>query len=146
MARNPASAAQSAPPAPRGPLDRAKLPRFLNLFAIRFPIGAIASIGHRISGMGLLLALLCAPTVLEKSLRSEADYAALLAAWRSPWAAPVEFLIILAFSLHVLAGVRHLLMDAGIGNRLAFARGSARAVLVLALLAALAWVFVRRWT
>lgn len=146
MARNPASGTHTASSLPRRSHGRTQRPRFLNLFAIRFPIGAIASICHRISGAGLLLVLLCVPTAFEKSLRSEADYDALLAIWRSPWTAPVEFLIALAFSMHVLAGVRHLLMDAGVGNPLASARGSAKAVLILAVAAALAWVVVRRWT
>ena len=51
-------------------------PKFLNLAQIRFPIGAIASIGHRISGGLLLISLPFLVLALERSLRSEADYAA----------------------------------------------------------------------
>jgi succinate dehydrogenase / fumarate reductase cytochrome b subunit len=49
--------------------------------------------------------------MLAMSLHSEDDYNVVLATWHSPWAAPFEFLILWAFSFHVLAGVRHLLMD-----------------------------------
>ena len=38
-------------------LPGARRPVFLNLIRIRFPIGAIASIGHRISGVILASAL-----------------------------------------------------------------------------------------
>lgn len=129
----------------RNRLDPSKLPRFLNLFAIRFPIGAIASIGHRLSGVCLLLVLLFVPGMFAESLHSEAGYNAVLAMWHSPWAAPLEFLILWAFSLHVSAGLRHLLMDVGVGSELGTARASARVVLVLSFLAALSVLIVRRW-
>ncbi|MBO9355101.1 succinate dehydrogenase, cytochrome b556 subunit [Bordetella petrii] len=136
----------SARKAPAQHLDPAGLPRFLNLFAIRFPIGAIASIGHRLSGVCLALAILLIPAALARSLHSEDDYNALLDLWRSPWAAPVEFVLLWAFCYHVLAGVRHLLMDIGLGTQLKTARASARLVLVLGLLVALALLVLRRWT
>lgn len=41
-------------------------PKFLNLFHIRFPIGAIASIGHRISGVLLLISLPLLALALER--------------------------------------------------------------------------------
>jgi len=133
------------PEALAGRRNPAGLPRFLNLFAIRFPIGAIASIGHRLSGACLVLAMLWLPDTLARSLRSQGDYDALLAAWRSPWMAPLEFLILWAFCYHVLAGLRHLLMDVGVGARLPAARASARLVLGLGFAIALVLLVARRW-
>lgn len=145
MTRTPPASERHASASTRKRLDPSGLPSFLNLFAIRFPIGAIASIGHRLSGVCLLLGLLFVPSVLAMSLHSEGDYDALLATWHSPWAAPLEFLILWAFSFHVLAGVRHLLMDVGVGSELGTARASARVVLVLGFLAAVSLLVTRRW-
>lgn len=119
-------------------------PRFLNLAAIRFPVGAIASIGHRLSGLLLVAILLLLPSLLAASLRSEREYETLLTGWLSPWAAPVEFLLLWAALHHLLAGTRHLLMDVSIGAGLASARTSARLAIAAAFLIALALVAWRR--
>ena len=119
-------------------------PKFLNLAQIRFPIGAIASIGHRISGVLLLISLPFLVLALERSLRSEADYAALGTWLNSPWRALLLVVMVWAATHHLLAGVRHMLMDIGIGSRLAQARMSAWstivAALLIALLAAMRWL------
>ena len=119
-------------------------PKFLNLAQIRFPIGAIASIGHRISGVLLLISLPFLVLALERSLRSEADYAALGTWLNSPWRALLLVVMVWAATHHLLAGVRHMLMDIGIGSRLAQARMSAWstivAALIIALLAAIRWL------
>lgn len=116
-------------------------PRFLRLWQIRFPVGAVASIGHRLSGVLLLLVLPPLALALERSLHGPAEYATLLAELRSPWLAPLVFIAAWALAQHVLAGIRHLLMDVGIGWRLRQARASAWTVLVAALLAAAAMTF-----
>ncbi len=113
-------------------------PKFLNLLQIRFPVGAIASIAHRVSGVLLLVALPLLARTLERSLRSEADYQALLDATRSPWTALALVIVVWAAAHHVLAGVRHLLMDVGVGSRLVRARASAWTVLVAAVVLAAA--------
>ncbi len=107
-------------------------PRFLALWQIRFPIGAIASIGHRLSGIALLVALPLLALGLDRSLRSRDDYDALLAGAHSPWMAPVVFVALWAACYHVLAGVRHLLMDVGAGWKLPQARTSAWGAIVAA--------------
>ena len=113
-------------------------PRFLRLWQIRFPIGAIASIAHRLSGVLLLLVLPPLAHEHQLSLHGPAVYASLLAELRSPWLAPLVFIAAWALAQHVLAGIRHLLMDVGVGWRLPQARASAWTVLVAALLAAAA--------
>ena len=119
-------------------MAEAARPRFLRLWNIRFPIGAIASFSHRVSGVLLLVAVPPLALALEHSLHSRADYAALLATVRSPWLAPIVFVAVWALAQHVLAGIRHLLMDAGIGWRLPRGRASAWIVLVAAPLVAAA--------
>ena len=108
-------------------------PKFLNLLQIRFPIGAIASIGHRVSGVLLLIALPLLTDLLDRSLRSEADFVSLRAVFASPWVVLVLSLGAWAITHHILAGIRHLLMDVGIGSRLQQARLSARVVIMLSL-------------
>ena len=119
-------------------------PRFLRLWNIRFPVGAVASFSHRVSGVLLLLVLPPLALALERSLHSRADYAALLADLRSPWLAPLVFVAVWALAQHLLAGIRHLLMDVGIGWRLPRGRASAWGVLVaaplLAVAATLGWL------
>ncbi|WP_413788417.1 succinate dehydrogenase, cytochrome b556 subunit [Thauera sp.] len=119
-------------------------PKFLNLFHIRFPIGAIASIGHRISGVLLLISLPLLALALERSLASEAAFESLRTAVATPWWGLLLLVVVWAAAQHVLAGVRHLLMDIGIGSPLAQARTSAWAVLltaaIIALAAAIGWL------
>lgn len=115
-------ASRSEPDMPR-PTRTA--PRFLTLWKIRFPIGAIASIGHRLSGLLLLVTLPPLALTLDHSLRSHEDYDALFAGMHSPWMAPVVLIAVWAISQHLLAGIRHLFMDIGIGWRLPQARGTA---------------------
>lgn len=75
---------------------------------------------------------------LDYSLQSEANFLTLRAWLASPWATTI--LAVAAWGLvhHLTAGVRHLLMDAGIGTALPQARSSARAVILFGLLAAVA--------
>lgn len=120
-----------------------RTPKFLNLLHIRFPIGAIASIGHRISGVLLLISLPILAIALERSLDSEAAFESLRRAVATPWRGLLLLALIWAVAHHVLAGVRHLLMDIGIGSPLAQARVSAWTVILMAAIIAAAALI--RW-
>ncbi|HEX7327018.1 MAG TPA: succinate dehydrogenase, cytochrome b556 subunit [Casimicrobiaceae bacterium] len=120
-------------------------PIYLNLLAIRQPVPAVISILHRISGV--LLIVVGIPVLLwfvEASLASPERYAAVYAALTS-WFGKLV-LLMLAWSVfhHILAGIRHLLLDIHLGLDLAPARRSAAVVLVVALLLTLACA-VRLW-
>jgi succinate dehydrogenase / fumarate reductase cytochrome b subunit len=122
---------------------RAHRPKFLNFALIRFPVGAVASIGHRISGIVLACALPAAILALHRSLRGEAEFISLADALRSPAGRAALVLLVWASAHHVFAGIRHLLMDVGVGASLTAARASAYAALGAALaLAAAALVLV----
>lgn len=118
-------------------------PVFLNLLRIRFPVGAIASIAHRVAGVLLFLALPPLALGLDASLRSEAGFEALREVFAGPWRGLLGLVLVWAAAHHLLAGIRHLLMDVGFGSGLAQARASARAVLVVALVLAL--LFAAGW-
>lgn len=109
-----------------------RLPVFLNLAQIRFPIGAIASIAHRVSGVLLFIALPVLAVLLDASLRDEAGFASVRDLISSPLAVVAAGVLVWALVHHVLAGIRHLLMDVGIGGELERARTSARLVLIAA--------------
>lgn len=120
------------------PTTHTGLPKFLKLLQIRFPIGAIASIGHRISGVLLVVSLPLLALALDRSLRSQADFEALRHLVAAPGRAVLLVVVVWAAAHHVLAGLRHLLMDIGVGSRLEQARTSAWAAIVAALVIALA--------
>jgi succinate dehydrogenase / fumarate reductase cytochrome b subunit len=114
------------------PTDPRNRPVFLDLRRIRFPVGAVASILHRITGALLLLAVPAGLGLAAYSTRSPAHFRAVAAWLDGPWAALVLALLLGAVAHHLLAGVRILLMDAGVGVRVATARRTAWGALVAA--------------
>lgn len=116
----------------------ADMPKFLNLLQIRFPVGAIVSIGHRLSGVVLVACLPLLALALDRSLRGEAEFAALRDILPAPGRAAFLVVLVWAAAHHALAGVRHLLMDLGVGSRLAQARTSAWSATLAAAIIALA--------
>lgn len=113
-------------------------PVFLNLLKIRQPPAAVLSIGHRISGVLLVLLLPLLIYLLDLSLRSPVSYAR-VSAWFDG-AAGTVLVVALAWMLahHLLAGVRFLLLDLHWGVERHAARRSAWVVNVLGVLVALA--------
>lgn len=100
-------------------------PVFLDLLKLRFPIGAVASILHRISGVMLALALPFLVFALERSVASEASYEAMIDAASTPLVLAGVSILSWGLAHHLLAGLRHLFMDAGIGSSLRVARRTA---------------------
>ena len=100
-------------------------PVFLNLLQIRFPVGAVASIGHRVSGVLLVLLLPLAVWSLDQSLKADGFPLEAGGFVRLPAA-----LLAWACAHHLFAGVRHLLTDVGVGSSLGAARASAYAALI----------------
>lgn len=108
-------------------LDR---PRFLNLFQLAYPPGAVASIAHRVTGVLLAIATLIAAYAFARSIAGPEGFAEI-----TRWARAIPIRLALAMlagalAYHLLAGVRHLLMDAGIGSSLPAGRRTAWAALL----------------
>jgi succinate dehydrogenase / fumarate reductase cytochrome b subunit len=92
--------------------------------------------------MVLVLALPFAVLALERSLSGEAAFLSLLEALRSPLGRVALVVAAWACAHHLLAGIRHLLSDVGVGASLAPSRRSAYAVVIAAaVLAAAAAAF-----
>ena len=107
----------------------------LDLGSIKFPPMAIASILHRISGVVLFLLLPVMLYFLKLSLASEASFTHLKVLLEtSPFYKLLVWAFISAWLYHLLAGIRHLLMDMGIGETVSFARRSAFLVVGISVL------------
>ena len=120
-------------------------PVYLNLFAIRMPLPAIVSILHRASGA--LLFLFGIPLVLyvvQRALQSPEAWTEMRAAFDAPFAKIAAVVMTWAFVHHLVAGIRHLLLDAHVGVELRAARQSSALTLVLAVVITVA-VAVRLW-
>ena len=103
----------------------------LDLMAFKFPMPAISSILHRMSGVILFLLLPYGLWMLQQSLRSAASYAKLQQCLHGFVGGFFLWVFAAAAIYHFLAGVRHLLMDMGIGETLEGGRRGAVIVLVL---------------
>ncbi|MFI4887339.1 MAG: succinate dehydrogenase, cytochrome b556 subunit [Burkholderiales bacterium] len=120
-------------------------PIYLDLFAIRQPLPAIVSILHRISGALMFLAGI--PLLLwfvRRSLVSPDGFSAVMSPLSAPFGKLVLLVLAWCYLFHLLAGLRHLALDARIGIQLAPARRSAAIVLVLSVVLALVGA-VRLW-
>lgn len=95
-----------------------KRPVNLNLFTIRFPIPAIASILHRISGVILFLFIPFILWGLSSSLASQQDFDDVHQFFTSAWVKFIIWGVLSALVFHLIAGIRHILMDMGIGEEL----------------------------
>ncbi len=104
---------------------------FLNLFKMKFPPMAIISILHRISGVAIFLSLPFWLYFLSESLQGPLQFAKAQQSLASHWGVFIVFVSLLAVIYHLIAGVRHLLMDFGYGETLPTARYTAYLVLGL---------------
>jgi succinate dehydrogenase / fumarate reductase cytochrome b subunit len=108
----------------------------LEIGTMRLPITAWASISHRISGVVLFGASALALWALDRSLASAAGFNEVVTLLTSPIARFIGWAALTALLYHSLAGVRHLIMDFGIGETLEGGVFGARAVIVLSVIGA----------
>lgn len=90
----------------------------LDLRTIKLPITAYTSILHRVSGVILFLGIIVMLFALDKSLASEEGFAEVKACLASPLAKLIVWGLLSALLYHLVAGVRHLIMDMGVGESL----------------------------
>lgn len=108
-----------------------KRPVNLDIGSIRLPITAYVSILHRVSGVVLLVLAGVGLWMLDLSLSSEAGFAALQEVLTGFWVKLVLWALIAALAYHLTAGIRHLVMDMGIGETLRGGVLGARLVLAI---------------
>ena len=115
----------------------------LNLLRFHFPLPAVTSITHRLTGVVLFLGVWVLLYLLHESLMGTGGGRNLS---ETPVGKLMLLVIFAAASFHLLAGIKHLLLDLGIGERLTSARALAWGVWVLsiALTAVFAVLFLAR--
>ena len=115
-----------------------KRPIFLNLFQIRLPVSGVVSILHRVTGVMLFLCIPVSLWMLNASLTSEQQFQHLVDVLHHPVSITLVILIVWALLHHLLAGIRHLLLDLDIGVGKAMSTKSSWLVAIAAPLLALA--------
>lgn len=106
----------------------------LDIGTIRLPITAYVSILHRMTGIALLVGVPVLLWLLDLSLDSAEDFARAGALLDSFFLKLVVWGVVAALIYHTLAGVRHLIMDLGVGESLQAGQLSAKIVLVLSVI------------
>ena len=115
----------------------------LDLQTISFPVTAIASILHRVSGVITFVALGILLWMLGTSLASPEGFATVVAIMDNFLVKLVLWGILTVLAYHIVGGVRHLVMAMGYWEELESGNQSARVAFVItAILAVLAGVLV----
>jgi succinate dehydrogenase / fumarate reductase cytochrome b subunit len=93
-----------------------KRPVNLDIGTMRLPITAWASIAHRASGVFLFAGMAVLIWALDASLASPESFASLGECLSSPLMKLVIWAVMAGLIYHSVAGVKHLVMDLGIGE------------------------------
>ena len=99
-----------------------KRPVYLNLSKIRLPVGGVLSILHRVTGAFLVLLLPFALYILDRSLQDPVAFDEIAARLATLEGRIALLIMVWAFAQHFMSGMRHLLLDVGIGDSKAAAR------------------------
>lgn len=111
---------------------------------MRLPLTAWASITHRASGVFIFVGMAILLWALDASLKGPESFAELQETLTSPLAKFVIWAIVAGLIYHTVAGVKHLIMDMGIGESFEGGTLGARLVIVISavlILFAGAWIW-----
>lgn len=111
-----------------------KRPVNLDIGTIKLPVTAWVSILHRISGVMLFFATGLFLWMLDVSLASQESFNNLRGVLVHPLCQLVIWGALAALAYHLVAGIRHLIMDCGIGETLEGGVRGAKIVLVSAVI------------
>ncbi len=111
-----------------------KRPVNLDIGTIRLPVTAYASILHRVSGVILFFVVGILLWMLDLSLSSPEGFAEAKAVLSHPLVKLVFWGSLAALAYHLAAGVRHLIMDMGIGESLEGGKLGAKLVFVVSVI------------
>lgn len=120
-----------------------KRPVNLDIGTIALPITAYTSILHRVSGVALVAGVAVLFWLLAESLDGPEGFAQAKACLASFWGKLAVWAVLVGLSYHSAAGVKHLIMDAGIGETMEGGEtGSKLVLLVTAVLVLLTGLWV----
>lgn len=86
-------------------------PVYLSLTQFRWPLAAIASITHRITGVLLFAGVAYLIWLLGMALDSPAGFSWVAEVLAAPFAKLVLLAVLAALTYHLFAGIKHLVMD-----------------------------------
>lgn len=110
-----------------------KRPVNLDISTIKLPITAYVSILHRISGVFLFAGMAVLLWLLDSSLDSQESFAAVRDISSNLIFKFVLWSVLAGLAYHTVMGIRHLIMDFGVGESLKGGQWSARIALLLAI-------------
>lgn len=114
-----------------------------DLASLKWPITAISSITHRVAGVVLFVGVAFMLYALDLSLSSEEGFIHLKEMMISPLGKFITWGLLSALAYHFVAGIKHLVMDMGVGETLEGGQFAAKTTLFFsAVLIALAAVWV----
>lgn len=119
-----------------------KRPVNLDITAFQFPLAALVSITHRVTGVILFVAVGILLCLLDASLASEASFNELKECLSSFFVRLIVWLIASALIYHSVVGVKHLAMDLGYGESL---EGGQQAAKIAAGVSGLLIAFAALW-
>ena len=102
----------------------------LDISTIKLPITSYTSILHRISGVAIFFGMAVLLCLLDCSLESAESFEETKEAMNGVVLKGVVWLVVCGLIYHTLAGVKHLIMDLGIGETLEGGKRGAIIVLV----------------
>jgi len=112
-----------------------KRPKNLDFTTIRLPLPAITSILHRISGIFIFAGVAVLLWLFSESLSSSEGFARTGSWLELPLVKLLVWAVLSGLLYHLIAGIKHLIMDLGIGETLDGAQTGARLVVAASIIA-----------
>ena len=116
----------------------------LDLSTFKYPLPAITSLLHRISGAFIFVGVALMLYLLDLSLQSEAGFAQVLELLDQLLVKLLVWAVMAGLLFHLIAGIKHLLMDLGVGETLQGGVIGARITLLasaIAIIVAGVWIW-----
>jgi succinate dehydrogenase / fumarate reductase cytochrome b subunit len=115
----------------------------LDLTKFSFPLPALTSITHRVAGVILFVGIIFLLCTLSSSLESAAGFAEAKESMTTGFGSFITWGLLSALAFHFVAGIKHLVMDLGIGETIEGGfRAAVFTIIVSSILVILAGVWV----
>lgn len=86
---------------------------YLNLFAMDFPLTALASIMHRVTGVSLFVLMPLILYFFKLSVESESSFVIAASLMTKFYIKTLFYFVWFAFLYHLIGGIKHIVMDFG---------------------------------
>jgi succinate dehydrogenase / fumarate reductase cytochrome b subunit len=106
-------------------------PVYLSLTRFAWPLTAIASIIHRVTGVLLVAGVAYLLWLVSMALQSPAGFASAQSVLAEPIAKLLLVAVVAALLYHLFAGIKHIVMDFHLGDSFAAAKANSIVVFVL---------------